>query len=213
MDYFMTTSSIIKLKNEWPRLHDVDRARAIFRISKSGLSIRQIAVHLECSESSLRRLLKTLKAPAADQDLARQGKISTNELVRRAKTAEIQRIAKQQEKLALQRDRDAQKAANTICDWLAQIDLYGPACEMIVDEVRRKLHTTPISHKPFRLESPKTPVSEIIARTKPPADTNGDFDTVGWHSEWLRTWVFHAFPDQDIRDTALDISLEKQGGW
>ena len=43
----------------------------------------KVAAQLQFSESLLRHLLLALQAPACDRDLARQGKISTNELARR----------------------------------------------------------------------------------------------------------------------------------
>jgi hypothetical protein len=43
----------------------------------------------------------------------------------------------------------------------------------MVNEVRWKFHAMmPTSQTPFRSASPEFPISEIIERTKPPADTD-----------------------------------------
>jgi len=64
--------AIERLKRDWTRLSDVDRALAVRAINQSGLSTRGIARQLQRSESSLRNLLKALHAPAADLAAARQ---------------------------------------------------------------------------------------------------------------------------------------------
>ena len=70
-------------------------ARAISAIHQTGTSFNEIAKALKCSPSLLRRLLQALQSPLEDQLLAQSGKLKTNELVRRAKAAEIDRAANQ----------------------------------------------------------------------------------------------------------------------
>ena len=95
--------SIAQLQIDWFKFSDLDRARAVFDINQSGISIRKVAAQLHLSESLLRHLLQALKAPASDRDLARQGKISTNELARRAKAG--LRPPKHHEALTIDGDR------------------------------------------------------------------------------------------------------------
>jgi integrase len=80
-------SAIADLQAKWHILHDLDRGRAVYAIQQDGTSIREIARTINCGESLLRRLLLAIQAPVEDRSLARQGKITTNELVRRAKAA------------------------------------------------------------------------------------------------------------------------------
>jgi transposase-like protein len=89
----LLTAAVNQLKNDWDPLRDLDRARAVAKIKQSGISIRQIAKRLDRGESGLRHLLLALQAPAADLVAARQGKLSTNDLVRRAKAASACRSA------------------------------------------------------------------------------------------------------------------------
>jgi hypothetical protein len=87
----------------------------------------------------LRHLLKALRAPACDQTLARQGKISTNQLVRRAKAVLARRCTDQLRKNSVvDRDREIRAAADLIYNWLPREQLFGPALEMIVKEVQLK---------------------------------------------------------------------------
>jgi transposase-like protein len=205
------TSSISQLQANWFQLHDLDRAQAVAAIRRSGISIRKIARDLKFSPSLLRHLLLALKAPAEDQDLARHGQISTRELVRRAKAASTRRAQRHREVVALERDEAARKETDLICNWLLQTGLHGPSCVMIVDEVRRRLATdeaagiVPKVSKPLDL-----PIHEIIRRRRPDDLKDPTMDTISWHAEWLLRWAFCAFPDEQVRWTALDIALERQ---
>ena len=89
--------------------------------------------------------------------------------------------------------------------------MNGPNCEMIVDEVRRKLWSmAQAGLHPDRVAPPDTPIDEIIEQTRPPAIKDDCIDIAGWYSQWLCRWSFFAFPDEDIRDNALDIALARQ---
>jgi hypothetical protein len=205
--------SIAELKTDWINLHDLDRAQAVKDLHEAGDPIRQIAAHLQKPESSLRRLLTALDAPVEDRALARRGLISTNELVRRAKAEGSRRAARNREEIRLERERHTLRAADRICKWLLETQMNGPSCEMIVNEVRRKLHgMAQAGLHPTRVAPPDTPIDEIIEQTRPPAIKDDCIDVTGWYAQWLIRWTFFAFPDEDIRDNALDLALEKQWG-
>lgn len=65
-------SALAQLRVAWPELTAVDRALAVGKIKRAGLSNRKIAMEIGKSESTLRRLLKCLLAPAADIAVARK---------------------------------------------------------------------------------------------------------------------------------------------
>jgi transposase-like protein len=132
-----TPDAIHQLKRAWGELADLDRAQAVFKIKRSGTSIRQIARQIGKSESLLRHLLKALDAPAADRAAARQGNLSTNELIRRTK-AEAKRLSAQRREADERvRGRNATQGAKLICDWLQEIGMVGTHGEQIVDEARQ----------------------------------------------------------------------------
>ena len=202
------TPSIVQLQSDWFKLSDLDRASAVLTINQSGISIRKVATQLRLSESLLRHLLQALQAPACDRVLAQEGKISTNELIRRAK-AGSRLSAKGREKLVIDRDLETRSAADLICDWLLQTKMFGPVREMIVKEVQRKFRTMKEARlHPSVVAPTEAPVSQIIKRVKPHADDS--IDIVAWLALWLCRWSFFAFPDEDIRDTALDLVLQEQ---
>jgi hypothetical protein len=204
------TPSIAKLQTDWFKFSDLERATAVLGIKQTGISIRSIAAQLHFSEALLRHLLKALLAPACDQDLARQGKISTNELARRAKA--FLRPVKHDETLTIDRDREIRIAADLIYNWLPHAQLFGPDLEMIVKEVQRKfLIMKEAGLHPSAVAPPGTPVSRIIERTKPPALTNDSID-IAWFARWLCKWSLNAFPNEDVRDSGLSLALEKQRG-
>jgi len=204
-------STISELKANWINLHDLDRAKAIRTIHIAGISIRQIANQLQMGESSLRRLLVALDAPIADKFLARKGKLTTNELVRRSKAAGLKRVALHREEIALEQAREALKAAGTICEWLRNKGVGGSFGEQIIEEVRREF-----ADRDFFLNLPSAPkaheipINTIIERSQPKRAIDDNADPINWYHEWLCRWAFFAFPDPEVRDTALDKALQAQ---
>src|SRR5215469_12696062 len=81
-------ATLAELRDQWHQLRDIDRALAVHKLHKAGTSLRALAKALGRSESLLRNLNLAAQAPVADRILARQGKISTRKLVRRAKQAQ-----------------------------------------------------------------------------------------------------------------------------
>ena len=55
----ISSSAVADLQAHWFKLSDLDRARAVFSIKQSGISIRNIARQLHLSESLLRTCPET----------------------------------------------------------------------------------------------------------------------------------------------------------
>jgi hypothetical protein len=200
------TSPIAQLQSDWFGFSDLDRAIAVHALKQTGISTRSIAAQLHFSEALLRHLLKALLAPADDQALARLGKISTNELVRRGRV-ELP-PTKNHETLTIDRDRETHEAADLICDWLLQTNLFGPDREMIVKEVQRKFRMMKEAGlHPSAIAPPGMPVFQIIKCTEPPTLTDDSID-VARLAQWLCKWSLNAFPNEEIRYAALDLALE-----
>ena len=78
---------------------------------------------------------------------------------------------------------------------------------MIVEEVWRKFRIMKEAGKRPSVAAPlNTLVSKIIELTKPALDDR--IDITAWFAQWLCKWSFFAFPDQDMRDAALDLALQ-----
>lgn len=180
----MTTTSpvLVNLQSQWHALDDLDRAKAVNAIKQSGISTRKIAEFLGFSESHLRRLLQALQAPPEDRSLARQGKLSTNELVRRSKAAEIRRATEQRQALELDRNRASIQGCRAICDWIGTEELSGPAGAQIVGEAR------------CRPAEPYADASSYIA----------------WFARWLSLWAAYSMTDSLVRYKAIELALEIQ---
>jgi len=96
--------AIAELRANWHLLHDLNRAVAVRDTIQLGVPCRRLAREMGFSEGLLRHLLKALKASPADQELARQNMISTNELVRRAEGRPLVRPPKRRSGIVLPPD-------------------------------------------------------------------------------------------------------------
>jgi len=205
----MTDSSaaIVDLQSRWHTLKDPDRGLAIASILRSGVSGRSLAAKLNCSEATVRRLYRCSKASAEDLELARQGMISTSELIRRIEKAEInqQRLDKQDaERSSLQRIATAKDA---ILNWLAADPASKANAEQIVSEARRRMMW---AEETGGMPQSKVPVTwtrdQIIASSRP-AHRDADELDVSWFARWICEWLFHSVPNRNERWSAVDQEL------
>jgi hypothetical protein len=205
-------ATVEQLQFDWSQLCDVDRALAVRAINQSGLSIRGIARLLQRSESSLRNLLSALDAPPADLAAARQGTISTSELVRRAKAERQRREKKAQQAAEREGERQANEGAKLICDWLEKNRVSGPDGERIINQVRDKfIQASRTGTPPPKINIPAgRSQAELIELCRPKRPIPNDVENINWYVEWLTWWVLYVFADPNVRDQALDIALERQ---
>lgn len=208
-------TTVEDLRDQWDKLHDLDRAESVKKIKKPDTSIRRLAELLGHSESNLRNLLKAAKAPAADLELARAGKISTRELVKRAKQAaeaEAQEIKASQNEWCA---REAKKWSTSICLWLQEQNLAWTHQETILDQTRRELDGAEFRGGLPRLTVPEgMQLDEIKERTRPKADRWDPNDSC-WRSslslyffvEWLGLWTLAAIRSRTVQDAALADAL------
>lgn len=206
-----TSTAIADLKAQWPNLNDLDRAKAVRDLKQSGASNRELALHLPVGESTLRRLLKILEASAEDQLLAHDGKITTNEVIRRAATAKAGDAVRQGEALKLRRTKASIKASEAICDWLRSENLGTSNRRQVVGEARQLLIDAQKNNQfPRGVTPPGTTVTEIIKGSQPLQPMPMDEGDIQWRAVWLAEWVYRAFPDDWVRYKAIEIALEKQ---
>lgn len=204
-------TSISDLKSEWNNLSDLDRGRAVQRIHQAGTSLRRLAKALGCSATLLRHLHQAAQAPVGDQYLARQGTISTNELVRRAKAAGLRHDARRREAAEPERTEASRVFCKKICDWLVAEGIAGSFGEQMVAEARRQIAVAELTKKlPKRCVPPDMPFDQIIQRCKPPQAADDEFTSIAWFGTWLALWGYHAFRDDWVRDKAIDLALEQQ---
>jgi hypothetical protein len=204
--------SIEQLKQDWDKIHDLDRARSIDAIKRSGTSVRQIAKQIGRSDPLLRHLLTALEAPMVDRALARQGKISTNELVRRAKAAAARRSTMRDQDLAHERQREVLRGSKLISGWLEAKKLTGSYGEQIIEEARTQMMLAELAGKLPSVDQPNNPVavSLIIERCRPKESLDDATPFVAWYGKWLARWTVFAITDPDTRDQALNLALQTE---
>jgi transposase-like protein len=205
------SENIATLQKKWPTLNDLDRARAVHQIHQAGTSYRKLAQALHCSESLLRNLNQAAQASALDQALARKGKISTRELVRRAKADQAVRKAKERKAAEQKRAKLVQLVADKICEWLDQEGFSSSQGEAIVDNARWLLNDAETSGNlpPPPPAPPGTPLTEIVEKLRPSRSITEGADEFGAHALWLLRWVYFALSDSIARHKALSKALDR----
>lgn len=205
------SSALADLQAAWHTLRDIDRGRAVYAIHQNGTSLRELARGLNCSESLLRRLLKAIQAPAEDLLLARHGTISTSELIRRSKAAEIRRTANEHEAREFENAKASVRGSKAICAWLVQEQISGGFSEQILCEAQRQLadaeqtNTSPKGSAPADM-----PTDEIIRRCKPAGTITDAVDLVARFACWLALWAYYAFTESGVRYRAFEFALNAQ---
>jgi hypothetical protein len=139
--------------------------------------------------------------------------ISTNELVRRARSTSTRRASMHREAREFERTQASLEACEVICGWLAAEDISKPYCIQIVNEARRVLEIAAANETLPRYSAPlDMPVADLIQQCRPPQDTFEELGTVAWFARWLAIWACYAFTDIKLRDKALGHTIDKQCG-
>jgi hypothetical protein len=173
----------------------------------TGITLRELAAHLNCSASLLSYLLKAASAPAEDRELARSGEISTRELVRRVRSRRSRAISIDGEGLAFERECAAIEASRAIVDWLHEQKIAYPDQIKVVEQTRlRNLHADTNVLDSLQAYLPDIPLCEVIRIFRPVQELDGQHSP-DWYAEWLGRWALHGIPDDGVRSRALENAL------
>jgi hypothetical protein len=207
----LSRKSIAQLRSKWNDLHDLDRALEINTIHHSKVSFNEIARGLGRSPALIRHLLPCLDASAEDQDLARQGKMSTNKLAKRGLAARKRRTAPPPEVVEAPRPQSADEGADLICDWIDTESLNGHHGEVIIKGASDELFRAKWNHHlpPIAKHPPILP-EVIIRHTKPKQPSGQGEARFNWYAKWLARWAYFTFEDPVVRDDALTQALKRQ---
>lgn len=198
------------LSVKWAGMDDVQRGEGLLKL-RGETSLRALANRLPCSASHLRNLVCAGQATLADRILARQGKISTRELVKRSKVAAKARTAAEEEAFDRQRTKEAQRWSEVICKWLETEGMFCSQGEVVVDEARRELFQAECTGKlPQGGPAKDLTIQEIIRRSRPPRPESDEFSEIAWYGTWLGRWTYFAIAETIVRDRALGIALNKE---
>ncbi len=200
-----------ELKKRWNRLSSVDRARAIAKIQRAGVPVRQIARKLGRSESGLRYLLKTHLAAPKKREIAQHNRISTEktpciEPAVEARPAEPAAVA-----VEAPRPQSAKEGADLICNWIDSESLNGHHGEEIIKGASDELFKAKLNHQlpPIAKHPPVLP-EVIIRHTKPKQPSGQGEARFSWYAKWLARWAYVTFEDPVERDDALKQALKGQ---
>ena len=200
-------AAIAELRTNWARLHDVDRADAIFSMHQSGVKLRHLARELNCSEALLRHLLNAREASAEDRYFARQNLISTRELARRAGRARRPLQFRSNEAAEFERARAALGISKEICEWLVRERIDAEGRKQIVQQTREFLvraeqnATLPRNPPPVG-----TTTADIILACRPPLPIPDGAEAIPWYGRWLSGWLANRASDRQMRDGALRLA-------
>jgi transposase-like protein len=202
-----TGSAIADLRSRWHALCDLDRARAVQSIYQAGMSLRELASHLNCSRSLLSYLLRAASAPVEDREIARSGEISTRELVRRAVSSGRHPASISHEAVAFDREHTAIQASRAITDWLDEQRITRTDRVKIIDVARSSnVNSDTLVLGSLEGYLPDIPLDEIIRIFRPGESESEGAHSVAWFSEWLARWSLHGIPDDVVRFRALEIA-------
>jgi hypothetical protein len=184
------SQAIVSLQARWNSLADLDRAEEVSTVHESGVSLRGLAKKLTCSEGLLRHLLQARQASPEDLTLARAGRITTSELVRRSVVARTAMPIIPRQPTQAETAKAAVNGFATVGTWLAEQNLQNSYGIRVVKDARELLVN---AEKARTLPTQKAPngltLKEIIERCRPPKpDTQGG-EVFTWYARWLAIWA------------------------
>jgi hypothetical protein len=206
-----TSEEVRKLRSKWRTLADVDRAQAIKRLLGTGMSGRELAKAVDCSESLIRHLKPLVEALPEEKQLARLGKISTRELRRRLAVRKAEKTHNQEPADDQARLDAARQGATYILEWFNEEKIAYPHAKQIALEAHRKLRKAERDGKLPKEKAPAgLPVSEVIRRCDravPPSSDDVIF--MERYANWLALWTYYVMPDGRVREKAFDTVLNE----
>jgi len=157
-----SSSAVDDLRSDWHGLCDLDRARALQSIRETGVTLRELASHLNCSASLLSYFLRAASAPAEDRELARSGEISTREIVRRASSSRGRSTSMVREAIAFDNECAAIQASRAITNWLDEQELTCGDRAMVIEQARLfNVHVDDLSLETLEPYLPDIPLVEL----------------------------------------------------
>jgi hypothetical protein len=185
--------AVADLQCGWQTLPDVDKGEKIAVILKHGTSGRTLASALKCDEKQVRNFAKIASTTDRDKAQAREGAISTRELVRRANMREQRHAVAAIKRAKANREKRALSACENVLSWFI-VERLGPAdAEQIVDRTREHLVACEMEGSLPKMVVPAgMSMEEIIKRLRP--FQRPDLSLVEHYAVWLARWLYSRFP-------------------
>ena len=206
-----TKLAVADLRSRWHAFCDLDRARAVQSIHRAGVSLHELALHLNCSPSLLSHLLRAARARAEDRELARSGEISTRELVRRAGSSAFRSRSIHGEGIAFDCEFAAVQASQAITNWFDEQQVASTEREEVIKQAgsyQARADMPDLGSLGAYLSD--IPLGEVIRLFRPADIENDGNRSVAWFAEWLALWTLHGILDDRVRTRALDLALDNR---
>jgi transposase-like protein len=194
--------AVVELRYQWPNLCALDRAQAVHTIQQEGMSLRELARHLECSHSLLSYLLRVAQAPAEDLERARRGEISTRALARIARTAGTRGTVSHPEAIAFERERAAFQASKTVLSWFEDEEVAAAEQGGIIEEARLHLAEAQDCKVTFLEER----LLDAVHKFRSTQIEAGGNRPLAWFALRLALWALRTNADDRVRNRALELA-------
>lgn len=202
--------AVADLRSRWHTLCDLDRARKVKAIHQAGMSLRELAAHLNCSRSLLSRLLCALKAPPEDLARARQVPTSTRELARRAGTSSTRATTRHREAISFELERAAMQGSQTILSWLDEEEVAVADREQIVELARMHLVNTEKADGNQQEDILTRMLFDEVGRQSRPGQIETDRDHfIPWSALRLALWILRRISDGQVQARAFELAHGK----
>ncbi len=203
---------ILKLREDWEHLDDIQRGDFIRDLFNHGCSIRGLVSDLGVPETTLRRYMTLPSLPSADRNSLKEGesvkKSLARKAVRDAKTSGQERLIEEKKSGA-----PSDKAADTILDFCKNALPDEPIRDfdlpIVLEDVRRFTRGE-LGPPPASIQLPKKiNLPELYRITRPSKST--DEEWFGHRVIWLAKIMMAIAPEFEIRETAMN-KAEKRAG-
>jgi len=200
-------SDVADLRDRWHILHDLDRAQAVKVIHQSGISLRKLAVELNCSRSLLSRLLLAANASPEDLELARHVPMSTRELARKGKAEGISGFARHPEGIAFDLERAAVQGSRTILSWLDEDGISVHDQGPILVQIRIHLvNDSRLSQEEIKAALARALLDTITSLPRSARIDPDRTQSPGETALRLALWILQRIPDARVRARSLELA-------
>jgi hypothetical protein len=204
---------LTRLAKRWKGFNDLTRAEVLAYHIRAGISRRQLALTVGCSESMIRYWLNLTDATHQERKALRKGKVTTRALITQI---QLRRSHEAAEQLALEAEREAkevEKIPALILQWLDAEKFAPPYALSIVCQAKFVLlDTAPEEVEELRRLDPSPTTPPLFER--PPAKKLEDAsDEVEGFATMLARWLIRGWNCSDVWFNALAVAgrdLEKR---
>jgi hypothetical protein len=204
-------SALLDRKTRRAIVHDPVRAQVVARLRDAGITERDIAFALNCSQSIVTRYV------VADVPRGRRVAADTSQKInqppdqrpipRSASVLLRYRPPQTQKGIAGERERLAQHRAQEILSWISSIELNDGQGLQVIERAGLLLNTSPLKANGEYLFDKNRALSDLLGIWSPKALSAGDRDFETLLSRWLASWIRFWIAQPIVCERALDIAF------